>query len=42
MLFPLNLNATNHTLFTVFLVVGIVVGCLWIIGWLIGRPWTRP
>ena len=36
---PLDVNVDDSTLWTVALVVVIIVGLLWIIGWLLGRPW---
>jgi len=43
MLTLLNLNAANDTLFSVFLVAGIVYFCVGVIAFLLGRPWgPRP
>ena len=36
---PLNLSATNETLFEVFLVAGIVYFIIGVIAFLLGRPW---
>jgi hypothetical protein len=35
----LNLNATNHTIFTIFIISGIVYFVVGVIAFLIGRPW---
>ena len=39
MIAPLDLNATNDTIFTVFLIAGIVYFVCAVIAFLIGRPW---
>lgn len=35
----LNLNATNDTIFSIFLVAGIVYFVIGILAFLLGRPW---
>lgn len=37
MITPLDVNIHNETLFTIFLIVGIVVGVIYILAFILGR-----